>query len=963
MILPRATYRLQLRSGGVDLDAARTLVPWLDRLGVSHLYLSPVARARRGSSHGYDVVDPDRVDPALGGEQALARLAEALHERRMGLLLDWVPNHAAAHEENPRFDDVLAHGPASRFAPWFDVDWGDAGGRHARLMLPVLAEAPSRVLASGALRVVRRRGRLRLTLGERSFPLDPATLPGALEGAHEALRRAAGAGGDAARLEARLRELAGLPPRRAGDRRSRDRRAARAEAAQEALAGLLARRAPVREAVDRALARLRGAPLRRLLARQAWRLEDWRRARHVLNYRRFFDINDLVALRCEDPVVFAESHAGVLGWIERGWVDGLRIDHVDGLLDPAGYLRRLRRAVDARRRPGPGGFLLVVEKILARGEPLPPWPVDGTTGYDFLNEVEAVLLDPEGVRRLRAFTAELTGRGQGFGPVAREAKRLAVEELLGADLERAATALERELPPAERRGPSPAELRAAIREAVVHLPVYRTYATRRRGLGRDESAMVTDALAAARREGRAPARALARVAEHWRRPAPEASAREASAASAAGRAPVFVERLQQLSGPAAAKGVEDTAFYRYVPLLSLTEVGGEPDAPLEHAVAELHAANRSRARRWPRGLLSVSTHDTKRSADVRSRLDVLSEMPEAWQGAVARWRRWNARHASRRGRRVAPDPLTELRLYQTLVGAWPLPRGGRSAESQVGGSWLPELRERVMESARKSAREAKLETGWTDPDAFFEEALERFVTAILSPTESEAFLRDLARFVRRVARPGLWNSLSRTLLQLTSPGVPDLYQGDSLWRFALVDPDNRRPVEFGRRARLLDEVQRALRAGPEKRALHLRELARTPEDGRIKLAVIHAALEARRRHPRLFCEGDYTAVAARGPDAERVVAFARRDAGAVALVAVARRLRGRMGESEEMPTGPLLGGDTFLRLPSWLAGRRLTCALTGRRAVIPDATAPELALGAAWSPLPVALLVGGRQGG
>jgi (1->4)-alpha-D-glucan 1-alpha-D-glucosylmutase len=935
---PRATYRLQLRQG-VDLRQARALLPYLARLGASHLYLSPVLAAREGSAHGYDVVDPTRLDPALGDERELARLASTARRHGIDLLIDFVPNHMAASPDGPAFADVLTHGPAARHAPWFDVQWDEHGDTHAPLRLPVLGRPLPRAIADGGIHPVRRAGRIALQTPGRVLPLDPATLPTLLAGAPRALRRDGGEG-DASALETVLRPLRRLPPRRA---EARDERGPLAEQALASLADALRRRPAIRRAVDAELDALAQPEARRRLLRlvraQPYRLAGWKEP-GLLNYRRFFDINELIALRVEDPAVFDAVHATLLAWIERGWVGGLRLDHVDGLRDPASYLRRLRRAVDARwptRERGP--FPIYVEKILAPGERLPrAWPVQGTTGYEFLADIESTLIEPEGAAALERGWRAFTGRPDSFHATALRAKRLVLGDILAPDLERLVPLAQRAL--GDVGGPSAAgPLREALRELIVHLPVYRTYADGRGRLSASDRRWLRAALAGARDEGLAPADALDAL-EHL------------LLTGSAGDGPrsELLARLQQVTGPAAAKGVEDTALYAHVPLASRNEVGAEPDRRLDEALPDLHAAARAQRRRHPDGLLAVSTHDTKRSADLRARLDVLSEMPEAWLEAVGRWRRWNRRHRRRIDGRPAPDPVAEWLFYQTLAGLWPA--------RQDTGAGLPDadelesLRERSVAYLEKASREAKERTRWIDPQLRYERALRRFVEATMDP--SSPFLADFARVAERLVQPGIWNSLSRTLVQLTSPGVPDLYQGDELLQLTLVDPDNRRPVDFSIRRRTLAAIERSFDAGGRTRSRLLAALRERPEDGRLKLHLIARTCALRRDRPAVF-DGSYAGLRARGEAAAHVIAFARGD-GRDRAIAVAPRLTLALAEGRA-PIGDAVWGGTTLRLPAGAGTTRFRCALSGRRV---DAREGRLAVAEILAELPVALLVSAR---
>ena len=937
----RATYRLQLRAG-FPLSSARALVPYLSRLGVSHVHCSPILRSRRGSTHGYDVVDPRQVDPELGTEADLEALHDELAARGMGIVLDIVPNHMAASDENPAWDDVLAHGPASKFSRWFDIDWRATERElRSRVLLPILGSPLSGAIHRGEIALASAAGVPRVRYFAHDLPLDPSTLPPvldrALAGCREVLPGEHPACTELADIVATLRRL----PRRTV--RSGPALARRREWSEVALARLreLAAQVPeVARAIQDAASGFRGRDgrrdrLRRLLDAQVYRLVHWRRAAREINYRRFFDVDDLVALHMEDPEVFAQTHALPLEWRRRGWVDGFRIDHPDGLLDPLGYFRRLAEAAF----PGQPAPPIYIEKILGQGERLrSEWPVAGTTGYDFLNQAEALFIDPTGWASIEADYRRTIRQPLEFPAIARRGKRLVLETGLSAGARRLADRLLKLAGPAHPLPLVPRrDLLRAVVETIVALPVYRTYVDGRSpGPGLEDRRLLEAALAEARARGRSGAAALDLLESVL-----------LASQGAMGSADVdrfrlrFVERFQQLSGPATAKGIEDTAFYAYAPLLSRNEVGGGPDAPLERATADFHAANAQRAERWPGGMLTVSTHDTKRSADVRSRLDLLSELPGEWSERLQFWRRLNLPNKTTVAGRRVPDPGTVHHLLQALVGIWPL-------EPLAVGD-LDLLRERLSEYMEKAVREAKLRTSWTDPEAEFETALRADVAALLDPLRSPRFIDDLERFVRRIARAGCWNALARTVLHLASPGVPDLYQGDELWNFSLVDPDNRRPVDFERRAGLLEEVERGVAGGGDAREAFLRELLATPEDGRLKLHVIRSALAARRERGAAFRSRSYRPLEASGSSGFRVVAFGRGDGSERLIVAVPRRL----GRLEGSPTDPAIWEDTVVPLPGdW--PRRWSCALSGRSLA---AEPGGLIVAEVFAVLPVALLL------
>jgi (1->4)-alpha-D-glucan 1-alpha-D-glucosylmutase len=836
----RASYRLQLNASFTLRDALN-IVPQLDTLGVSHLYCAPMLAARPGSVHGYDVVDPTRLNPALGTNEDLRALAAELHGRGMGLMLDIVPNHMAAAPENPFWWDVLERGEASRYARWFDVDW--AGNRSRKLLLPVLGDGRARVIQRGEIRVRVTESGTWIEYFDKRFPLDPATLPEAIQ-------------------------LARWDPVAA----------AHAESLYEGEAG--------RQALES------------LLARQHYQLMHWRRAPHALNYRRFFDINDLVALRMEDPQVFAETHALVLSWVAEGIVDALRVDHIDGLRDPAAYLERLRRETSVRRdTPIP----IFVEKILSPGETLrQSWPVAGTTGYEFLNDVEDLFVHPAGYASMEsAYRGSRRATGPSFAAIARDGKLAVLAGPLHADVKR----LSRLLAPmivAARAGPwKPTDVDAGIRELIASLPVYRTYITRDRI--DDEDVRVIEAAASdcARRVAGAVGEVARFVTDVLLDRVPTAGEERMT----------FVGVFQQTSGPATAKGVEDTALYRYVPLASRNEVGGAPDRSLDDAVDRFHGGNAERARRWPSALLATNTHDTKRSADVRARIDVLSEIDRDWRRHVARWRRLNRRHRQLVDGKLAPDVAAEWLFYQTLIGIWPTLRAGRRADDLPDGDWLVEARKRLVVYMMKAVKEAKVRTSWTEPNEAFEAAVRSFVEGVVAQSPDAPFLGDVARAVHRIAPAASRNALARVLLHLTSPGTPDLYQGDELPTLSLVDPDNRRPVDYATRAQLLASLQ----------------------DGEIDAAQPHAKLAAtarllrlRRERPALFQQGTYEPIAITGERAEHLVAF-HRSAGDDHLVTVACRLTtaltGRAGIDWR---------DTALVIPHAIQGREMRGVLSTR---------------------------------
>ncbi len=931
--VPASTYRLQL-NGELPLAAARELVPYLDRLGVDALYSSPLTTARRGSLHGYDVVDPTRVDPALGGEEALAELAAELAAHGMGLVLDIVPNHMAATPENPWWRDLLVRGPESPWARFFDVDWESEAVGRGRLLVPVLGDVYGAELAAGNLRLVLGEDGLEVAYHEHRFPLSGDALRRFLAHGLPARRRRRGDRDPGVAAVTALLAAAGCDA--AGRPQAHGEPGPGPEVLGRRLAALHRTDPAARALLDAELAAFAGDPaaLDALLAAQPYRLAVWRLAPEAVNYRRFFDIADLAALRVEDEEVFAAVHALVARLVRDGVVTGLRVDHVDGLRDPAGYLERLQREV-----AGGAPLWVVVEKILAPDEELPEdWPVAGTTGYDTLNSLTGLFVEPSGLQALDRLYARYTGLTRDFEEVRTRRKRQVLDELFPGEVASLARRLQglAAADPVARDVPY-SELHRALVEVTAGLPVYRTYLGPGGPDARDRRFLGRAFAAARRRPGGGP---LAPLALDFL----ERVLTLDAAAAGPGRAAVpagwldFARRWQQLTGPAMAKGLEDTALYVYNRLISLNAVGGEPegiDPPGD--VAAFHRRNARRQARWPHGMTAGSTHDGKRSEDVRARVNVLSELAEEWGRRVERWTAMNRARKRVVDGRLVPDSNAEIFLYQTLVGAWPL-RDPDEAH----------FRRRLEDYLVKAAREAKVHTSWLTPDEAWEEALVAFTRDLLDPGPNP-FLDELLGFVGRVAPYAAWSSLSQLVLRVAGPGVPDLYQGTELWRFSLVDPDNRRTVDWEERRRLLDQLAR--RAEGDLEAL-LAELLADWRDGRIKLWVTWRALTARRADPELFLGGAYLPLEPRGGGASHLVAFARRLGDRWAVAVAPRWLAGRVA-AERPPVGEVWDG-LELPLPA-AAPERWRDALGGAEV---RAAGGRLAVPAVLRRLPVALLLG-----
>ncbi|HEV7705275.1 MAG TPA: malto-oligosyltrehalose synthase, partial [Gemmatimonadaceae bacterium] len=856
---------------------------------------------------------------------------------------------------NPFWDDLFANGPASRYASWFDIDWNaPARGLKGRVLIPILGEELDDVIAKSEITLALDGGRYRLKYFDQSFPLDPATMPSLLDFAIEALPAEAKLE-DAAEL-ARIRgALAALPSRLTARRALVEERQKSAPELLRRLESLAERSLAVHEALAEAASVFAAgdeghARLRVLVDAQVYALVFWRRAAHEINYRRFFDINELVALRMEDPAVFGATHRRIIQWVKDGQLDGLRIDHVDGLRNPRDYLARLSATV---QQVLPGEEIpIFVEKILSGRERLrTEWPVAGTTGYEFLAQVDAIFIDPQGradIERTYRNFLSIRRPELDFHEVAVRGKAFILRGSLTSDVQR----LARLLAPIARRDARTASLtRAQLQEGIVQLiaqlPVYRTYIEAGAlAVHEDDRTALERAFTAAADIALIRAPLLALLERLFLGDlAPLSDERRAERDA-------FVLRFQQVSGPATAKGIEDTALYRYAPLLSLNEVGADPGGELRDAVGYLHDANIERSTQWPLQMLATSTHDTKRSADVRARLDVLSEIPREWAKQLGKWERAHRDLKRRVDDKIAPDAHMEYVIYQTLVGIWPM-RAGSGAHDAI--------RERVIAYAQKSAREAKGRTSWTDPNEDYERALADFIGAIF---ERPDFLRELRAFVASISNSGSVNSVARTMLQLTSPGFPDIYQGDELWNYSLVDPDNRRAVDYAEREKKLAELDDMSPTGDIKQVAAPIAFTHSDHDA-IKLGVMRNVLRARAAHAPLFAHGSYIPLAAHNSLGDHIVAFARRSASSAlddAAIVITPRLTHALSKLAP-PLGDLWG-DTELRLPIDFAGTRWRCAISGREYVFPNAnsesdadTTIRVPISALLGAAPVALLL------
>ncbi len=840
MIPPRATYRLQFHAGFGFADAARR-APYLSALGVSHVYASPYLKARPGSTHGYDITDHLALNPELGSEDDFRAMVQAFRDNGLGQILDFVPNHmGVGGADNPLWLDVLEWGPEADHAGWFDIDWDSGHGYlKDKLLVPFLGDQYGVALNNRELQVAfdAEEGGLAVWAhGRHKLPLCPVHYGAVLGHDDAALDR----------LSDLFSDLVFWRPHFAE----------RAAVLKAELAACVREEAAARQALERSLAALNHDPaaLDRLIRQQYWRIADFRVAGDDINYRRFFNIDDLAGLRMELPAVFRHAHARILPMLEEGILDGLRIDHIDGLLDPKGY-------VDALRQAAGQPFYLVVEKILLGAERLrEDWDVEGTTGYDFTNLVLGLMINRGAEAEFSETYAAFTGQSASFAEIVRDCKIRIMETEMASEL----AALGRDAGRVARQNPltqdfTNALLTRAIKRIVACFQVYRTYVE----LETDQDSVDQQALGAAIKLARQTASDmypsvfdfLHRVLSGRLTARPKSGFNRTSVLRLA-------MKLQQYSGPVMAKGLEDTAFYRFNRFIALNEVGGEP-ARFGLSAEAFHAANLERARRWPASMLATATHDTKRGEDTRARLAVLADVPRDWAALAESWShalrgRWRETQAG-----APPDPNDRYMLLQLLVGSWPA-----EMLDEPDATGLEAYGARLQATLEKSLREAKLHTTWSSPDRAYEASMQAFARLALDPT----LLRDFLPFVRRVAELGARNSVVQTVLKLTVPGMPDIYQGCEMWDFSLVDPDNRRPVDFDVRNRALEALRPAL---AQNREAMLRTLMAAWPDGRIKLAVTHLLLRLRAAHPALFARGGYQPLAVTGADSDHALGFVR----------------------------------------------------------------------------------------
>lgn len=1136
--IPAATYRLQFNADFTFSDAQK-LIPYLDDLGVNDVYASPIFLPRAGSTHGYDVADPTRFNSDLGSEEDFDALAAALHKRGMGLVLDIVPNHMGVNDaRNGWWLDVLENGPSSQYAAYFDIQWQPIKHEMAnKVLLPILGDQYGVILERGELRLNYAAGSFYITYWETMLPLSPRSYISILRHALEQMPEVV-EGGESEKgaaevepssdddiplpsssmltaptvnlarmeLESIITALSYLPARTERDPERMAERVREKEIAKRRLDVLHTESAEFRHALEAAVAAFNGTVgdsasfdlLDALIDGQAYRLAFWRVAGEEINYRRFFDINELAAIRVEEAEVFTTTHALALRLLAEGKANGLRIDHPDGLYDPVTYFIRLQQhyltrkvreelgdaldgmhsgdadnagiergeaSLEAEGEPGAESaavdpitaaidawlqeqalqrehaqwpLYVVAEKILSESEPLPPdWAVHGTTGYDFLAAANGIFVDQRNEKTFTRIYSRFTGNRTSLRELSFATKMMIMRDSLAGEITTLANELER-IGEGNRhyRDFTRGGIRTALREVISALSIYRTYIDAHQGAqlydaaeleqaqhieshtasnyaenhdieisdaalngvevnGVDENA----AAGAVAKDDAAVTQAETRVV------APPVSPRdrqfiEAAVREAKRRHPLlddtifdyildtlllqnmgkfgkedrariaeWVMKFQQLTGPVMAKGVEDTAFYRYNRLVSLNEVGDHP-SQFGLSVAEFHQEIIHRAALWPHAMLATSTHDNKRSEDVRARINVLSSLPDEWQAALRQWSRLNASKKQELDGEAAPDANDEYLFYQTLLGVWPLAPAELEQPMSPWGFLLQpgdsapyqEFRQRVGQYMLKAAKEAKVYTSWVNPYEEYEEALLHFVDRVLHPTTRNRFLINLAPLARRVAYYGHFNALAQTLLKLTVPGVPDIYQGNELWDFSLVDPDNRRAVNYDLRRTYLKEIKAATKRKVKGKVRYAQELVQQWHDGRIKLFVTKHTLRFRRDHDDLFTNGAYIPLETTGAASQHLCAYLRQNAqGEQAIVVVPRLVATLTKQAERPPVGAEVWGDTAILLPADHAATSYENVFTGERITpAPRGKALALPVAAVLGNFPAALLAAGN---
>ena len=904
--IPLSTYRLQFNQHFTFAHATE-IVPYLAALGISHCYASPYLRARPGSMHGYDIIDHHHLNPEIGTPEEYEKFVSTLHEHGMGQILDIVPNHMGVMgADNAWWLDVLENGEASAYADFFDIDWEPLKDElQGKVLVPVLADQYGIVLDRGELKLSfdPEKGEFSIFYFQHRFPVNPREYSRILSAVAAQLQSQLGESNeDLLELQSLITAFGHLPGRTDNAPEKRAERNRDKEINKKRLAALCARSHHVIAVIESTASKMNGVPgeagsldaLHELIKNQAFRLAYWRAAADDINYRRFFDVNDLAAVRQENEAVFTQTHEFVLQLLRERKIDGLRIDHPDGLYDPSEYFSRLQSGASTNEN-GAKGVYVVIEKVLSSDEQLShEWPIHGTTGYDFANLVNGLFVDPDGEGHLTDAYHSFIGEALDFKALVYKCKKLVMDRSLNSELNVLANHLSR-IALADRHTCdfTVKSLRDALTETIACFPVYRTYVTGHQ-VSTSDLKHITEAIDCAKAKSTSPDSSVydfIREVLLTRQAEGHAQFYQSSVAH-------FAMRFQQYSSAVMAKGFEDTSLYRYHRLTSLNDVGGHP---LRFGVSaqEFHCEMERRARSWPHAMLATSTHDSKRSEDVRARINVLSEIPDVWRERVSHWRELNSKYKHE----DVPTANDEYLLYQTLVGTWPV----RSTSNEIEHNYI----RRVSEYMLKAIREAKDRTGWSSPNEAYESCMNEFVNAVLT---DKTFIVEVGLFQRKILRFGMLNSLAQTLIKLTVPGVPDIYQGNELWRFDLVDPDNRRPVDYATRESVLREIRASEELSGDHLQMDARELSDNLEDGRIKIYTIWKALGLRRSQPDLFTQGDYAALYAEGSGANHVISYTRSFGESVLIVVVPRLISRLLGGRGALPCGREIWPDTFLQL-------------------------------------------------
>ncbi len=927
---PLATYRLQLHRAFTFNDA-RAIVPYLHVLGITDCYLSPISKAVPGSEHGYDVIDPTVLNPELGTDAEFAEFIATVRAHGMGVILDVVPNHMGITKAlNRWWFDVLENGPSSRYASAFDIDWQPIKRELTdKVLLPILPDQYGAVLERQEMQIVYEDGSLFLQCWDYRLPLAPKSWTSLLSYRSERLVEKSEPPPPVLELQSILTALRNLPSRDERDPERVSERYREKEIIKKRLAALMGQAESIRTFVMENVRLFNGEKgrsesfdlLDAMLNDQAYRLASWKVASEEINYRRFFDINELAAIRMEDETVFQEAHRLLLQLVRDGAVRGCRIDHVDGLYDPGRYLTRLRELTRATHEQEPGDvaapFFIVVEKILSREEPLPDWPIQGTTGYEFLNQVNGLFVACINEKSFTDLYTKVLDREEAYADLAYGCKQLIMRASMASELNVLGNQLNH-ISERDRRWRDFTlnNLTHAIREIIACFSVYRTYVTEGpEPVTERDSSYIHMAVAQAKRRNPA---ISGQVFDFVRSILfKERDARNIEDSNDQIR---FVMKLQQTTSPVTAKGMEDTAFYRYHRLVSLNEVGGDP----EHfgmPVEDFHRRMRERQGRWPHALSASSTHDTKRSEDARARINVLSELPREWKRHVGRWHRLNRKHRRETEGELMPDRNDEYLLYQTLIGVWPF-------EPMHDGAYRS-FCERVQRYMQKAVNEAKVHTSWINPNPTYDQAVQAFVEAVLDRTKTNRFLEDFLPFQARVAQYGLYNSLSQLLLKVTAPGIPDFFQGTELWSLYLVDPDNRSAVDYQSRMTMVEHLRQTIDRLGWNRAEFAQSLFEQAHDGRIKLYLSMIGLDYRRLHPELFQRGEYRPLECDGSKRQHVCAFARIHEEQALVTVVPRLLALLNPDSNQIPIGAAAWDDSCVSAPPWPGQSEFRHLVTG----------------------------------